>query len=131
MSPCFPLWSVFSYFTPLNCLEKEKGRILYRKKFDQSEQTNSWVPFGRYKTSLKGTNLQEVRGAREEGEISRCSLTHLHAVEDQQKESALAMHRERLAICYGLISTKRNTTLRVVERLESMQWLPLNDQADR
>ncbi|KAL5562232.1 hypothetical protein UlMin_031979 [Ulmus minor] len=41
----------------------------------------------------------------------------LHDVEDQQKEWALAIHSERLAICYGLISTKPQTTLRVVKNL--------------
>ncbi|PON65938.1 DYW domain containing protein [Trema orientale] len=41
----------------------------------------------------------------------------LHDVEDQQKERALTIHSERLAICYGLISTKPNTTLRVVKNL--------------
>ncbi|PON75135.1 DYW domain containing protein [Parasponia andersonii] len=41
----------------------------------------------------------------------------LHDVEDQQKERALTIHSERLAICYGLISTRPNTTLRVVKNL--------------
>ncbi|GMN50185.1 hypothetical protein TIFTF001_019345 [Ficus carica] len=41
----------------------------------------------------------------------------LHDVEDRQKEWALSIHSERLAICYGLISTKPYTTLRVVKNL--------------
>lgn len=36
---------------------------------------------------------------------------------DQEKKWALAIHSERLAICYGLISTKPHTTIRVVKNL--------------
>ena len=41
----------------------------------------------------------------------------LHDIDDKQKEFALAIHSERLAICYGLISTEPHTTLRVVKNL--------------
>ncbi|XP_030498890.2 putative pentatricopeptide repeat-containing protein At5g59200, chloroplastic [Cannabis sativa] len=41
----------------------------------------------------------------------------LQDIEDWQKERALAIHSERLAICYGLISTEPNTTLRIVKNL--------------
>ncbi|KAM1958063.1 hypothetical protein FF1_003713 [Malus domestica] len=41
----------------------------------------------------------------------------LHDIEDTQKELALSIHSERLAICYGLIATKRGTTLRIVNNL--------------
>ncbi|KAK7315309.1 hypothetical protein VNO77_33849 [Canavalia gladiata] len=41
----------------------------------------------------------------------------LHDIDDNQKELALAAHSERLAICYGLISTEAYTTLRVVKNL--------------
>ncbi|XP_027358864.1 putative pentatricopeptide repeat-containing protein At5g59200, chloroplastic [Abrus precatorius] len=41
----------------------------------------------------------------------------LHDIDDKQKELALAVHSERLAICYGLISTEAYTTLRVVKNL--------------
>ncbi|MBA0741710.1 hypothetical protein Gogos_014842 [Gossypium gossypioides] len=41
----------------------------------------------------------------------------LHDIEDWEKEQALAIHSERLAICYGLISTKPCTTIRVVKNL--------------
>lgn len=41
----------------------------------------------------------------------------LHDIEDRQKEWALSIHSERLAICYGLISTKPCTTLRIVKNL--------------
>lgn len=41
----------------------------------------------------------------------------LHDIEDWEKEWALAIHSERLAICYGLISTKPYTTIRVVKNL--------------
>jgi len=41
----------------------------------------------------------------------------LHDMEDEQKEWALAIHSERLALCYGLISTAPYTTLRIVKNL--------------
>ncbi|CAL0333399.1 unnamed protein product [Lupinus luteus] len=41
----------------------------------------------------------------------------LHDTDDKQKERALAVHGERLAISYGLISTEPYTTLRVVKNL--------------
>ncbi|KAK7277316.1 hypothetical protein RIF29_18467 [Crotalaria pallida] len=41
----------------------------------------------------------------------------LHDIADKQKERALAVHGERLAISYGLISTEPYTTLRVVKNL--------------
>lgn len=41
----------------------------------------------------------------------------LHDLEDQEKEGALAIHSERLAICYGLISTEAKSPLRVMKNL--------------
>ncbi|KAG4967783.1 hypothetical protein JHK87_033434 [Glycine soja] len=41
----------------------------------------------------------------------------LHDIDDEQKELALAVHSERLAICYGLVSTEAYTTLRVGKNL--------------
>lgn len=41
----------------------------------------------------------------------------LHDIEDYEKEWALSIHSERLAICYGLISTKKGATIRVVKNL--------------
>ncbi|KAJ4730366.1 Pentatricopeptide repeat-containing protein [Melia azedarach] len=41
----------------------------------------------------------------------------LHDIEDCEKEWALAIHSEKLAICYGLISTKPCTTIMVVKNL--------------
>ncbi|XP_061370515.1 putative pentatricopeptide repeat-containing protein At5g59200, chloroplastic [Gastrolobium bilobum] len=41
----------------------------------------------------------------------------LHDIDDKQKELVLAVHSERLAICYGLISTEPYTTLRIVKNL--------------
>ncbi|KAK4350636.1 hypothetical protein RND71_029949 [Anisodus tanguticus] len=38
-------------------------------------------------------------------------------IEEHEKKLALSIHSERLAICYGLISTKPCTTLRVVKNL--------------
>lgn len=41
----------------------------------------------------------------------------LQDIEDGEKEGVLAIHSERLAICYGLISTEPGTMLRVMKNL--------------
>ncbi|PKA49951.1 Pentatricopeptide repeat-containing protein [Apostasia shenzhenica] len=41
----------------------------------------------------------------------------LQDVQDQEKQWALAIHSERLAICFGLISTKPGKTIRVMKNL--------------
>lgn len=41
----------------------------------------------------------------------------LHDIEETQKERALGIHSEKLAIAFGLISTKPGTTIRVVKNL--------------
>ncbi|KAH7685020.1 TPR-like protein [Dioscorea alata] len=41
----------------------------------------------------------------------------LQDIEEDEKEWALSIHSERLAICYGLISTKPMATIRVVNNL--------------
>ncbi|KAL2488374.1 putative pentatricopeptide repeat-containing protein [Forsythia ovata] len=38
-------------------------------------------------------------------------------ITDREKEWALAIHSERLAICYGLISTEPHSTLRIIKNL--------------
>ncbi|OMO65320.1 hypothetical protein CCACVL1_21555 [Corchorus capsularis] len=53
---------------------------------------------------------------REEGYTPATEVV-LHDIEDWEKEHALAIHSERLAICYGLISTRPCTTIRVVKNL--------------
>ncbi|ONK56853.1 uncharacterized protein A4U43_C10F13780 [Asparagus officinalis] len=41
----------------------------------------------------------------------------LQDIEEGEKDWALAIHSERLAICYGLITTEKGTTIRVVKNL--------------
>ncbi|XP_057488446.1 putative pentatricopeptide repeat-containing protein At5g59200, chloroplastic [Actinidia eriantha] len=41
----------------------------------------------------------------------------LQDIEDDEKEWAVTIHSERLAVCYGLISTEPCTTIRVVKNL--------------
>ncbi|XP_054804281.1 putative pentatricopeptide repeat-containing protein At5g59200, chloroplastic [Prosopis cineraria] len=53
---------------------------------------------------------------RLEGYIPATKLA-LHDVDDKQKEWALAVHSEKLAICYGLISTEPCTTLRIMKNI--------------
>ncbi|KAJ8899425.1 hypothetical protein K2173_018399 [Erythroxylum novogranatense] len=42
----------------------------------------------------------------------------LHDIEDWEKEWALSIHSEKLAICYGLVASKPFTTIRVVNNLK-------------
>lgn len=53
---------------------------------------------------------------REEGYRPRVDGV-LQDVVDQEKERALAIHSERLALCYGLISTEECNSLRIVKNL--------------
>ncbi|KAL3616284.1 hypothetical protein CASFOL_039674 [Castilleja foliolosa] len=61
--------------------------------------------------------LQELEGKlRSEGYCPKVNIVP-HDIKDEEKESALEIHSERLAICYGLISTEPCTTIRVVKNL--------------
>lgn len=64
------------------------------------------------------TKLQELNQIlRSTQGYSPATETVLHDIEEKDKEWALAIHSERLAICYGLISTKPFTTIRVAKNL--------------
>ncbi|KAK9085057.1 hypothetical protein Sjap_025468 [Stephania japonica] len=41
----------------------------------------------------------------------------VHSVDEEEKEDALSTHSEKLAIAFGLISTREGTTIRVVKNL--------------
>lgn len=61
--------------------------------------------------------LEEMdRRARGEGYHPRVETVSQDVV-DQEKERALAIHSERLAICYGLIATEPCSTLRIAKNL--------------
>ncbi|TXG55682.1 hypothetical protein EZV62_020938 [Acer yangbiense] len=61
--------------------------------------------------------LNKILRSSQQGYYSPATETVLHDIEDKDKEWALSIHSERLAICYGLISTKPSTTIRVVKNL--------------
>lgn len=61
--------------------------------------------------------LEELNQILQEAGHTPATEVVLHDIEDWEKEQALAIHSERLAICYGLISTKPYTTIRVVKNL--------------
>ncbi|KAK9089505.1 hypothetical protein Scep_028587 [Stephania cephalantha] len=50
------------------------------------------------------------------GYMPRTDLV-VHSVDEEEKESALSTHSEKLAIAFGLISTREGTTIRVVKNL--------------
>ncbi|CAN6482442.1 unnamed protein product [Victoria cruziana] len=51
-----------------------------------------------------------------EGYIPQTEIV-LHDIEDKHKEQSLAIHSERLAIAFGLISTKPGTPIKIVKNL--------------
>lgn len=61
--------------------------------------------------------LEELNPVLKREGYSPATQVVLHDIDERQKEWALAIHSERLAICYGLISTKPCTTLRIVKNL--------------
>ncbi|XVF32034.1 hypothetical protein REPUB_Repub17cG0046800 [Reevesia pubescens] len=61
--------------------------------------------------------LEELNQIRRKAGHTLATEVVLHDIEDWEKEQALGIHSERLAICYGLISTKPCTTIRVVKNL--------------
>ncbi|KAM5562910.1 putative pentatricopeptide repeat-containing protein [Rosa sericea] len=61
--------------------------------------------------------LEELNPMLKREGYSPATEVVLHDIGERQKEWALAIHSERLAICYGLISTKPCTTLRIVKNL--------------
>ncbi|KAF5174991.1 Pentatricopeptide repeat-containing protein [Thalictrum thalictroides] len=63
------------------------------------------------------SELQELNLlSRSEGYSPNTEVV-LHDIEEAEKETAVAVHSERLAISYGLISTEPGTTIRVVKNL--------------
>lgn len=62
--------------------------------------------------------LEEVISkVKSEGGYIACKESVLQDIGEEEKEWALSIHSERLAICYGLISTEEGTTIRVVKNL--------------
>ncbi|XP_058102443.1 putative pentatricopeptide repeat-containing protein At5g59200, chloroplastic [Magnolia sinica] len=61
--------------------------------------------------------LEELNGILKSEGYSPATDIVLQDIDEGEKEWALAIHSERLAICYGLISTKQQTTIRVVKNL--------------
>ncbi|KAL4192015.1 hypothetical protein AMTRI_Chr06g191900 [Amborella trichopoda] len=55
---------------------------------------------------------------REEGYIPRTSFV-LQNIDEEERESALCHHSEKLAIAFGLISTSPGSTIRVVKNLRA------------
>ncbi|CAL9185991.1 unnamed protein product [Musa hybrid cultivar] len=63
------------------------------------------------------TKLEDLNGVlRQEGFVPAKDVV-LQDIEEEEKEWALAIHSERLAICFGLIATEPGTTLRIVKNL--------------
>ncbi|KAK6940428.1 DYW domain [Dillenia turbinata] len=61
--------------------------------------------------------LDEINQMLRSRGYSAATEVALQDIGDPEKEWSLAIHSERLAICYGLISTEPGTTLRVIKNL--------------
>lgn len=53
---------------------------------------------------------------RDRGYVSQTELV-LHDLEEPEKQQVLAVHSEKLAICFGLISTEPGTTIKIFKNL--------------
>ncbi|KAK8953511.1 Pentatricopeptide repeat-containing protein [Platanthera guangdongensis] len=53
---------------------------------------------------------------RDRGYVSQTELI-LHDLEEPEKQQVLAVHSEKLAICFGLISTEPGTTIKIFKNL--------------
>ncbi|WVZ61484.1 hypothetical protein U9M48_011347 [Paspalum notatum var. saurae] len=63
--------------------------------------------------------LEEMNGlVKEQGHVPQTDLV-LHDLDEATKEKALAVHSEKLAVAFGLISTPPGTTLKIVKNLRA------------
>ncbi|KAE8668749.1 hypothetical protein F3Y22_tig00112285pilonHSYRG00159 [Hibiscus syriacus] len=102
--------------------EKDEGGILKEPGCSSIEVNNEIHEFllGDLRHPQKGKiykKLEELNQVLKEAGHTPGTDVVLHDIEDWEKEQALTIHSERLAICYGLISTKSCTTIRVVKNL--------------
>ncbi|WMV21243.1 hypothetical protein MTR67_014628 [Solanum verrucosum] len=63
------------------------------------------------------SKLKELNDMLESEDYAPATDVISQDIEEHEKRWALSIHSERLAICYGLISTKPCTTIRVVKNL--------------
>ncbi|KAM7263499.1 hypothetical protein ACFE04_001182 [Oxalis oulophora] len=63
------------------------------------------------------TKLEEINGWLKDCGYTPQTETVLHDLEKSQREQSLAVHSEKLALAFGLISTRPGTTLKVVKNL--------------
>ncbi|CAN4105345.1 unnamed protein product [Withania somnifera] len=63
------------------------------------------------------SKLKKLNGMLKSEDYAPATDVISQDIEEHEKKWALSIHSERLAICYGLISTKPNTTIRVVKNL--------------
>ncbi|CAA0815488.1 Tetratricopeptide repeat (TPR)-like superfamily protein [Striga hermonthica] len=63
------------------------------------------------------SKLRELRREIKEAGYVANTSSELHDTDEEQKEDSLWAHSERLALAYGLISTKEGSTLRIFKNL--------------
>ncbi|XP_028769925.1 pentatricopeptide repeat-containing protein At5g48910-like [Neltuma alba] len=61
--------------------------------------------------------IRELRWKLKQGGYKPRTDLVVHNVDEEEKEDALSIHSERLAIAFGLISTSPGTTIRIVKNL--------------
>lgn len=70
-----------------------------------------------YSTDLQKALDELVKELKMVGYVPDTSLVHHGDMEDEEKETALRYHSEKLAITFGLLNTPPGTTIRVVKNL--------------
>ncbi|KAJ8751102.1 hypothetical protein K2173_016283 [Erythroxylum novogranatense] len=61
--------------------------------------------------------LDRLMGKMKEAGFQAETITALHDVEEEEKELAMKVHSEKLAIAFGLISTEPGTEIRIIKNL--------------
>ncbi|XP_068657334.1 pentatricopeptide repeat-containing protein ELI1, chloroplastic [Aristolochia californica] len=96
-------------------IQKEPGCSLIQV----DNKTHEFVAGDTKHQKIKGIyNMLEELGVllKREGYVPETE-TVLHDIDESEKERVLQVHSEKLAIAYGLISTKPGTTIRIVKNL--------------
>lgn len=117
------------YATNSKWLDTFKLRSLMRERRVRKQPGQSWIHLKNIVHTFVVGDVAHPRSAeiyayleklmerlREMGYTSRTDLV-VHDVEEEQRETALKFHSEKLAIAFGIISTPSGTPLRIFKNL--------------
>ncbi|KAJ6678350.1 PENTATRICOPEPTIDE REPEAT-CONTAINING PROTEIN [Salix viminalis] len=78
--------------------------------------SGNWEGVARVRTLMKESGVEKEPGCSSV-EVNNKTDIVLHDLEDAQKERSLGVHSEKLALAFGLITTKPGTTIKIVKNL--------------